>query len=246
MAMSVSYAMVSGRLVQENRGGAVTRYVPDTLGSVIQTRDASGAQTSSTEFWPYGEVRTSSGTNPSPWGFIGTLGYFADTLKRLYVRARYYLANMPTWLTVDPLWPMQMPYAYAGCNPVTDVDPSGLQKQLPPEHLAPWKFGYGNYCGGDRNPVKWCNKHHEPLPTPWDALDKCCKPHDITYNASGCMPPFLNQSPECKKADDSLCKCAAGVDCDKVRPENVKACWRERAFICAACGATGRNYCKKH
>ncbi len=76
MSMSVVYATVNGCLVQENRGGVVTRHVADTLGSVIQTRDAAGNQTSSTTYWPFGEVRTQTGTNPSPWGFCGTLGYF--------------------------------------------------------------------------------------------------------------------------------------------------------------------------
>ncbi|MER3496653.1 MAG: hypothetical protein C4320_07705, partial [Armatimonadota bacterium] len=78
MPMFVRYATVNGHSIQENRGGAVTRYVADTLGSVIQTRDAAGVQISSTEYWPFGEVRTSSGTNPSPWGFVGTLGYYKE------------------------------------------------------------------------------------------------------------------------------------------------------------------------
>ena len=83
MAMSVVYATVNGVLVEEDRGGVVTCYGTDTLGSVIKTTDASGAITSETTFWPFGEVRASSGTNPSPWGFCGTWGYFKDALTRL-------------------------------------------------------------------------------------------------------------------------------------------------------------------
>jgi RHS repeat-associated protein len=113
-------------LVEENRVGTLTTYVPDTLGSVIQTLDASGGQTSSAEYWPFGELRTSSGTNPSPWGFVGTLGYYADTLLRLYIRARCYLANAARWIIVDPLWPITKTYAYASSNPITKSDPSGL------------------------------------------------------------------------------------------------------------------------
>ena len=125
MAMSVVYATVNGRLVQENRGGVVTRYVADTIGSVIQTRDAAGNQTSSTTYWPFGEVRTSSGTNPSPWGFIGTLGYYKDALIRLYVRARLLRVDLSRWFSVDPLWPAMMPYAYGNNDPLGRVDPSG-------------------------------------------------------------------------------------------------------------------------
>ena len=132
MPMSVVYATVNGRLVQENRGGVVTRYVADTLGSVIQTRDVAGNQTSSTTYWPFGEVRTSSGTNPSPWGFCGIWGYFKDALTRLYVRARNLRVDISRWMTTDPLWPYQPAYRYAN-KPTTQVDPSG--RQLP---IAPW------------------------------------------------------------------------------------------------------------
>ena len=126
MPMSVVYATVNGRMVQENRGGTITKYVADTLGSVIQTRNASGVQTSSTTYWPYGEVRTSTGTNPSPWGFVGTLGYFRDALTRLYIRARYYIASIGRWNSVDPLWPNQDPFSYVASKPVSISDPLGL------------------------------------------------------------------------------------------------------------------------
>ena len=124
--MSVVYATVNGRLVQENRGGVVTRYVADTLGSVIQTRDASGNQTSSTTYWPFGEVRAQTGNNPSPWGFCGVWGYYKDALARFYVRARVLRADLSRWMTVDPLWPRQKAYEYADSSPTLKVDPTGL------------------------------------------------------------------------------------------------------------------------
>ena len=71
MPLSVTYAPVDGRLVQGNRGGVVTGYVADTLGSIIQTRDAAGNQTSSTTSWPFGDVRTQTGNNLSRWRHQG-------------------------------------------------------------------------------------------------------------------------------------------------------------------------------
>ncbi|MBX3096224.1 MAG: hypothetical protein KF812_05125, partial [Fimbriimonadaceae bacterium] len=94
--------------------------------SVIKTTDASGNVTSTTKYWPFGEVRTSTGTNPSPWGFVGTLGYFKDTLTRLYVRARTYRADLSRWVTVDPLWPFQPAFIYVEALPTVYMDPSGL------------------------------------------------------------------------------------------------------------------------
>jgi len=49
-----------------------------------------------------------------------------------YVRARYYLANVGRWLTVDPLWPGQKSYGYVNSSPNRAVDPSGLNAMPPP------------------------------------------------------------------------------------------------------------------
>ena len=125
MALSVRYSVVNGMVLSENRGGVLTEFVPDTLGSVWKTRDVSGAVTSTTEYWPYGEVRTQSGVNPSRFGYVGLLGYLTDLLNLLYVRARFYKPDRAMWLTVDSLWPEEAMYGYAKCTPVINKDISG-------------------------------------------------------------------------------------------------------------------------
>ncbi len=125
MPMSVTYATVNGRLMEETRNGVVTRYIPDTLGNVIKTADANGNITSETTYWPFGEIRTQTGTNPSPWGFCGIWGYLQDTASRLYVRARFYRQSLSRWMTVDPLWPSESAYTYASSLPTMSIDPSG-------------------------------------------------------------------------------------------------------------------------
>ncbi len=131
-SIGVVYATVNGQLVEENRGGTVTEYVPDTLGSVIQTTNASGTQTSSATYWPYGEINTSSGSNPSPWKFVGTYGYYMDYPRlasgppqRYYVRARDYRPDLSRWLTVDPLWPDEASYMYVNDGPNLTFDRNG-------------------------------------------------------------------------------------------------------------------------
>jgi RHS repeat-associated protein len=142
MAMSVVYTTINGVLYHENRGGVETEYVPDTLGSLIQCRDSSGNVTYTADYWPYGEVRTSTGSKTSPWGFVGLLGYFTDLTKRLYVRARHYRPNVGQWQTVDPLWPKAKPFSYVGCGPTRWTDPTGHwhwncdRTQTP--HLCEW------------------------------------------------------------------------------------------------------------
>ncbi len=122
----VNYTTINGQIVCENRGGVKTLFMPDTLGNVIETRNMdTGAQTSSTTYWPYGEVRTQTGTNPSPFGFCGVWGYYTQAGQPTYVRARYYRPNLGRWQTVDPLWPWEAAYSY-GTTPTIGVDAFGL------------------------------------------------------------------------------------------------------------------------
>ncbi|MFO0538496.1 MAG: RHS repeat domain-containing protein [Armatimonadota bacterium] len=165
MPMSVTYATVHGRLVEENRGGVVTEYVPDTLGNVIMTTDESGTVTSTTTYWPFGEVRTQTGTNPSPWGFCGVWGYLTDAVSRMYVRARHYRADVSRWLTVDPLWPAESAYVYVGSRSVEHADWSGTSANVPPIstckerggkacfHCAYFVFSMRNRC-----PIEACKQ----------------------------------------------------------------------------------------
>jgi len=126
MAMAVVYGNFGGMLVAENRGGTQSDYVADTLGSVATVLNSSGSAAYTAEYWPYGEVRTSSGSNTSPWSFGGLLGYFADGNDTYYVRARHYMAPTAQWLVRDPIWPFLPAFAYAGGRPIDKSDPSGL------------------------------------------------------------------------------------------------------------------------
>jgi|GEM_PF-4850289 len=117
------------------------------------------------EYWSYGEIRTSTGTNPSNWGYVGFLGYYTDSDNSIYVRARIFRPDLTRWLTVDPFWPSQVAYGYVMGNPINLVDPSGLF------------FGYGNYCGPQNG--------NGGTQLPINGIDACCKDHD------NCLAQFL-------------------------------------------------------
>ena len=122
----VNYTTINGQIVCENRGGVKTLFMPDTLGNVIETRNMdTGAQTSSTTYWPYGEVRTQTGTNPSPFGFCGVWGYYTQAGQPTYVRARYYRPHLGRWQNVDPLWPIEAAYGYVDQSPLQFSDIGG-------------------------------------------------------------------------------------------------------------------------
>ena len=127
--MSVVYGNAFGGVISENRGGTVSTYVPDPLGSTIGLVDSAGTLTDSWTYWPYGEVRTRTGSNATPFTFLGVLGYFQDVLNTLfYVRARHLRVDLARWLTVDPLWPSEPGYVYVGGAPTIEADPSGMSQ----------------------------------------------------------------------------------------------------------------------
>ncbi len=131
MAMSAVYTSFGGRMVHEKRGGASRRYASDPLGSLAAVlQEETLGPVYAAEYWPYGEIQTEFGANPSPWGFVGLLGYFKDLASLLYVRARHYLTQKGRWLTVDPLWPEESAYGYAYYSPSSYYDQMGSKPQL--------------------------------------------------------------------------------------------------------------------
>ena len=267
MPMSVVYATVNGRLVQENRGGVVTRYVADTLGSVIQTRDASGNQTSSTTYWPFGEVRTSSGTNPSPWGFCGIWGYFTDAVNRLYVRARNLRADLSRWMTPDPLWPRQPVYSYVDGQATIYVDPTGEQMLIGcllscwgyPGGPCAWAKAQG-HDNGDYGGVICCaGKKHACAwnipPGTRPGVVHCIKEHerhhfdDVPCNSDGrpgWNPGANKVGEECKSYTvEILCYTDARArECGKLTGAARKKCEADyRWWICDACRAAKAEGC---
>lgn len=152
--MAVTYGNFGGRIVSENRAGVEKDYVRDTLGSTAMLLDSSGSVTDDWTYWPYGEVRARTGTTPTSFTFVGTLGYFTDSLTRLYVRARHYVSAQSRWLTIDPFWPIEEPYGYCHARPSLYGDPSGAIPRTCEDIYACLRKSTGEppYCEG--NPCK--------------------------------------------------------------------------------------------
>ena len=125
MPMTRTYTTLDGVILSERENGVTKTYVSDPQGSVIGVLDESGNELYSATYWPYGEIRTETGTRPA-FGFLGALGYMRDFMQLLYVRARYLRTDLGRWMTVDPLWPSEPAYGYANFRPLESADPSGL------------------------------------------------------------------------------------------------------------------------
>ena len=117
-------------------GNSTSSYIvhTDHLGGVHVTTNASGTVQLTNDYFPYGDVRLSSGSITESRGFIGER-YDASTHLN-YLNARYYQNGRGTFLSQDPEFreniesylddPQQMnSYSYARNNPIIAKDPSG-------------------------------------------------------------------------------------------------------------------------
>src|SRR5258705_12120206 len=84
---TVRYTTVNGEVIAEKRNNVRSLYVPDPLGSTVALLDNTQAKTDTFAYWPYGEVRTRTGTTATPLQFVGTAGYYPGSASRPYVTA---------------------------------------------------------------------------------------------------------------------------------------------------------------
>ena len=246
MALKARYTVVDGEVIAEKRSGVRHQLVPDPLGSTIALLDNTQTQTDTFTYWPYGEEQSRTGTTLTPLRFVGTLGYYRDSSTRSYVRARYLSTQQGRWLTQDPIGfdggDVNL-YRYTANQPIDIIDPSGFQMINeagdlcggPPNPNEGW--GYGYYCGPDRNPFhdKYPKgppaKQPKPPVSPYDILDSCCVNHDWAYFKNNCKLRGIEQRKVCKDADLALCNCVKKVDCSKVKKKDKLSCQIVQTFI---------------
>ncbi len=221
MAMSVVYTTFDGEIVHENRGGVASFYAPDTMGSTVALLNSAGVVTDTYSYWPYGEIQSHVGSSQTPFGFLGTIGYYLDVIGSfLYVRARYLRQALARWQTVDRLWPRQAAYQYVRSAPTSHRDPSGRAPcpSVSGGRLEPQSKPciWGNYCG----PCDGNGGRSDPV----DAMDKCCQAHDqCLHSVWNWINIFHLDDCQC-----TLCACMINAQCQQPGP-----CGAERAAIIA-------------
>lgn len=126
---TVTYTVIDGEVISENRGGVERDNVPDPLGSMAAILDNTQAITDTFSYWPYGEMRTRTGTTVTPFQYVGTLGYYRDSSGRTYVRARIDRTDLTRWQTEDTIGLAggdRNTYRVSGSAQTVIADPSGL------------------------------------------------------------------------------------------------------------------------
>jgi RHS repeat-associated protein len=110
----------------------------DEVGSTTFLTNDSGTVTDSYGITPYGESVTPGANNATanPFTWLGAYGVMQEGATSLYyMRARWYDSSPARFLSRDPISsvaPQRInPYEYVEANPVSSVDPLGLQDGLP-------------------------------------------------------------------------------------------------------------------
>jgi RHS repeat-associated protein len=152
LAGSTHYAMDPNaplsRVLVRNAGGTLTRYVwglgliYEETGSTTKTYHLNhqGSTIALTgdnglsvlarwEYAPYGQVTSHIGNADTPFLLHGSLGVMTESNGLVYMRARFYNPRTQRFVNADPIgfeggmnW-----YAFASENPMSNIDPSGLQ-----------------------------------------------------------------------------------------------------------------------
>ncbi|MGH2607886.1 MAG: RHS repeat domain-containing protein [Tepidiformaceae bacterium] len=119
---------VYGAGLEAQISGANTYYyLADGLGSTVKTVDASGNVVNSYTYDIYGKKTSSTGSQANEFDFAGQQ---TDPTGLQYLRARYVDPETGVFISREPLaarigW-LGNPFGYAGGNPASLIDPTGL------------------------------------------------------------------------------------------------------------------------
>ena len=123
-------------------------YHYDYRGSTIALSADSGLVTDRIEYSAYGLTTYRIGTSDTPFLFNGRYGVQTDNSGLLYMRARYYNPYLCRFLNPDPIGfggGLNF-YAYANGNPVSYLDPFGLNGTTTGDNSWSWMSIYNSFA----------------------------------------------------------------------------------------------------
>ena len=115
-------------LIARDTDGMVYYYVLNERGDVAQMWGQSGTCKASYEYDAFGNERNQSTADENPFRYCGE--YLDLETKTYYLRARNYRPAIGRFMSEDPIRAGLNWYTYCGNNPITFIDPLGLDAIL--------------------------------------------------------------------------------------------------------------------
>lgn len=117
---------VSGNLLAERTPSGTDTYLHDGLASIVGVTSGTGTGLNTAAYDPYGQTAASTGSTPNPFTYASGLATPGGLIKY-----GYYDPAIGRWTQQDPLLQPDDPgsangYLYAGDDPISATDPSGL------------------------------------------------------------------------------------------------------------------------
>ena len=97
MAMRVTYLVLDGEIISENRNGVERDYLPDPQGNTVALLDNTQTKPDTFTYWPYGELVNRTGATPTPFQYGGSWGYYTDSGRNVYIGMPYYNNGNSRW-----------------------------------------------------------------------------------------------------------------------------------------------------
>ena len=151
--LTATYVYAGGERLARVAGGAVSYYLKDHLGSTRTLLSSTGTATATYDYWPYGEVLATEGTDATPFRFTG---HERDAESGLdFMPNRTYGPVVRRFWQVDPLahkLPSWSPYVYSFNHPLVFRDPTGvIAYPITIRSFAPWDHFGGIFHGDGEN-----------------------------------------------------------------------------------------------
>jgi len=124
------YVYGLGLISRIDSSNGARHYLFDYRGSTVAMADSEQALTHKYSYGPYGGVVRSVEEDENQFRFVGRFGVQHEVDDLYYMRARYYDAAVGRFLSVDPVWSVNL-YLYADADPLMQVDPGGTQSDYP-------------------------------------------------------------------------------------------------------------------
>jgi RHS repeat-associated protein len=153
-SLAAHYTYGLGLVSQVGATGSAAYYDFTLAGNTVGMTGTAGSYINKYSYLPFGQTTTITAALANPFTFVGHSGVMQDSPGLFNMRAREYSTATGQFLSNDPLGLNggdTNVRRYVANNPVTLIDPSGLQAQLPYYAGTPSEFKDGNTIPDDLN-----------------------------------------------------------------------------------------------